>query len=109
MFTSSKNKESRTFAPPASVMTMLKAVRKNQEEMKLKAGECWSNADNLVFTNEIGERLSTRTVYRAFKKIVDGMGLHESDFMIYGTRIQSLPCRTAWTTKRFPIIWNIQQ
>lgn len=77
VFTSLKNRESRTFAPPVSVMTMLKAVRKNQAEMKLKAGECWSNTDNLVFTNEIGERLSTRTVYRAFKKIVDGMGLHE--------------------------------
>lgn len=77
VFTSLKNRESRTFAPPASVIKALKAVKRQQAEWQLKAGESWHNPDNLVFTNEIGERLSTRTVYRAFKKIVDGMGLHE--------------------------------
>lgn len=77
VFTSLKNRESRTFAPPADVMKALKAVKRQQAEWQLKAGESWNNQNNLVFTNEIGERLSTRTVYRAFKKIVDGMGLHE--------------------------------
>ena len=56
---------------------MLKAVRKNQAEWQLKAGECWNNTDNLVFTNEIGGHLCTFTVYNHFKRVMDGMGLHE--------------------------------
>ena len=77
VFTTLKNRESRTFAPPANVLTMLKAVRKNQAEWQLKAGECWNNTDNLVFTNEIGGHLCTFTVYNHFKRVMDGMGLHE--------------------------------
>lgn len=80
VFTSLKNRESRTFAPPDSVMKALQVVKRQQAEWQLKAGESWSNPNGLVFTNEIGDRLSTRTVYRAFKKIVDRMGLHEVRF-----------------------------
>ena len=80
IFTSLKNKESRTFAPPANVMAVLKAVKRQQAEWKLKAGKSWNNPENLVFTNELGERMSTRTVYRAFKKVVVKMGLPEVVF-----------------------------
>ena len=46
----------------------------------MKAGKSWNNPENLVFTNELGERMSTRTVYRAFKKVVVKMGLPEVVF-----------------------------
>ena len=77
VFTSLKNRESRTFAPPASVMNALKVVKKQQAEWRLKAGECWSNPDNLVFTNEAGKHLCTFTVYSYFKKIVMALDLPE--------------------------------
>ena len=46
----------------------------------MKAGKSWNNPENLVFTNELGERLSTRTVYRTFKNVVVKMGLPEVVF-----------------------------
>lgn len=80
IFTNLKNKESRTFAPPAKVMAVLKTVKKQQAEWRLKAGKSWSNPNNLVFTNELGEHLSARTVYREFKKVVVKMGIPEVVF-----------------------------
>ena len=61
-------------------MAVLKAVKRQQAEWNLKAGKSWNNPENLVFTNELGERLSTRTVYRTFKKVVVKMGLPEVVF-----------------------------
>ncbi len=75
VFTSLKNRESRTFAPPANVLNALKTVKRQQTEWGLKAGESWSNPDQLVFTDENGHHLCCFTVYRHFKKLVSDIGV----------------------------------
>lgn len=79
-FTTLKNKTNRTFAPPASVMNTLKAVRKQQAEQRLKCGGDWRNEQNFVFTNEAGQHLSMYMVYKYFKSIVKEMGLPQVRF-----------------------------
>ena len=79
-FTTLKNKEDRTFKPPANVLEMLKQVRIRQTEWRWKAGETWGNADSFVFTNEAGEHFNERTVYKNFKKIAESIGLPQARF-----------------------------
>ena len=47
--------------------------------MMSDAGTAWVNS-NLVFTNSKGERLSYRTVYDCFKRVVKKMGASELRF-----------------------------
>lgn len=80
VFTSLKNKQSRTFIIPASVVLVLKKVKTRQAEWKLRCGELYQNKNNLVFTNKIGENICCPTLYSHFKKIVRKMGLPEVRF-----------------------------
>lgn len=79
-FSSLKNKQSRTFSVPKNVLDTLKKIKVRQAEQKLCAGTSWANKDNLVFTNEIGEHIHTKTLYRRFKKIVSAIGIPELRF-----------------------------
>ncbi len=79
-FSSLKNKQSRTFTAPLNVMAMLQKVKRQQSEWRLKAGTAWNNEDNLVFTNELGGHVHTKTVYRQFKRIVADIGLPQVRF-----------------------------
>ncbi len=80
VFTTLKNKQSRDFNVPPSVIKALKKVKAAQAEWKLQSGALYNNTDGLVFTNKLGEHLCTHTVYMHFKKIVEKMGLPEVRF-----------------------------
>ena len=80
VFTSLKNKQARTFSPPQNVLDVLKKVKINQAEQRLKAGTSWSNSDDLVFTNDLGKHVATFTVYKYFKEVVTQIGLPEMRF-----------------------------
>ena len=80
VFTSLKNKQTRTFSPPQNVLDVLKKVKIRQAELRLKAGSSWSNPDDLVFTNDLGKHVATFTVYKYFKEVVTQIGLPEMRF-----------------------------
>ena len=75
LFTTPKSGKARTITPAATVFAVLKAQRVKQMEMQLLAGPMWSNAHNLVFTNEIGEAMSQHTVSAWFSVAVTAAGL----------------------------------
>lgn len=79
-YESLKNGKTRRIVPAPEVMDRLKAVRIKQNTARLRAGSAWSNPDNLVFTNEIGQHLHHTTVYRHFKKYAEAIGLPDSRF-----------------------------
>lgn len=80
VFTTLKNKQSRTFTMAPSVVNMLKKVKVQQAEWKLMHGQLFQNKDNLVFTSEIGNHLCCHTMYVHFKKIMKEMGLQQVRF-----------------------------
>lgn len=75
-----KNGKSRTIVPAPTVMAHLKHRRSVQAQQKLAAGTAWSNPQNLVFTNALGEHLTKPTVYRAYKKAVASIGRPDARF-----------------------------
>lgn len=79
-FSAPKNGKIRIVPLAPSVIELFKLQQQKQEEMRLQAGVAWENKDNLVFTNAVGDRLSYRTVYDCFKRIVKKMGLPEMTF-----------------------------
>ena len=80
VFTTLKNKQSRTFTMAPSVVNMLNKIKVQQAEWRLKHGQLFQNKDNLVFTNEIGNHLCCHTIYVHFKKIMKEMGLQQVRF-----------------------------
>ena len=72
--TSPKNGKGRTITPAPYVMDLLKEQRRKQAEWQIKAGPAWENEWNLVFTNELGTHMMTRTVYNNFKAVVASIG-----------------------------------
>lgn len=60
-------------------MELLRRQKARQDEQKLKAGEVWLDS-GFVFTNGIGDRLSYRTVYSCFKRIVAQIGTPSTRF-----------------------------
>ena len=79
-FTTLKNKQSRDFIAPPSVIHILKKQKLKQAEWKLQYGEVYENDLNLVFTNPFGKHLTSVTIYNHFKAIVTQMGLPEVRF-----------------------------
>ena len=79
LFTTLKNRQERTFKPPLEVISILKNVKRQQAEQRLKCGECWKDT-GLVFTQEDGSHIYARTVYNNFKSIVREIGLPEVRF-----------------------------
>ena len=59
---------------------MLKKQKAKQAEWKLKFGEAYCNNNGLVFTDELGSHLATRTVYERFKRIMRMMNLPQVRF-----------------------------
>ena len=72
-FAPPKNDKPRTITIAPWVVTLLKSHRAKQAEHRLKAGSIWEDS-GLVFTNEIGQLISYRTVYDSFKRVVKNMG-----------------------------------
>ena len=83
-FSTLKNNQPRKVAPAPFVMQMLKLHKKSQAILRLKTGSTWGNSDplndNLVFTDEIGQHLKHKTVYKHYKAIVKEIGLENSRF-----------------------------
>ena len=79
-FTTLKNKQSRDFIAPPSVVRILKKQKLRQAEWKLQYGSAYNNDLNLVFTNPLGKHLTSVTIYNHFKAIVTEMGLPEVRF-----------------------------
>lgn len=65
--------------PAPFVMELLKKHRAKQAEQRLKCGPVWENS-GLVFTNPMGGRLSFRTVYDCFKRVVASIGVPDARF-----------------------------
>jgi len=75
-----KNDKTRLITPAQYIMQILKNHKVTQLETQLMVGQMWSNENNLIFTNEIGDCLSAQTVYLNYKRIVDKIGIPESRF-----------------------------
>lgn len=61
-------------------MALLKKQKGQQAQMRLLAGQDWKNPWDLVFTHDFGGNLSHFTVYKAFKEIVQSIGLEQDRF-----------------------------
>ena len=72
-FSPPKNNKSRIITVAPSVMKLLRLHKREQAAQRLAVGPGWVDP-SLVFTNEIGDRLSYRTVYDCFKRIVAKIG-----------------------------------
>ena len=55
-------------------MQVLRDEKRRQAENRLRAGDVWSNPNDLVFTNEIGRYISAQTLYLKFKDIAAEIG-----------------------------------
>lgn len=75
-----KNNKSRLIMLPDIAVQALKNQRARQSEMRLAVGEAWSNPDNLVFTNELGEHIKHDVIYRHLKRIFAQMGVPNMRF-----------------------------
>lgn len=74
-----KNSKGRTLTLPASVVKVLKNVKKTQLENRLRYGECWENS-GFVFTDELGHYLKPQAVRREFKKVIAEIGCPDTRF-----------------------------
>lgn len=75
-----KNGKSRTFLVADNVLAMLKRQKSKQSAARLKAGECWSNKEGFVFTDELGNHLSKYTAYENFKRCAAAAGIPSTRF-----------------------------
>lgn len=78
-FSPPKNNKARTITVAPSIMKLLRLQQREQAAHRLAIGPGWVDS-GLVFTNEIGERLSYRTVYDCFKRIAAKVGCPEARF-----------------------------
>lgn len=79
-FIEPKNDKSRIVRPPALVFNLLRQVKREQAESRLRAGSAWENKENFVFTNELGQPYKHETIRLHFKKIVASMGVPDMRF-----------------------------
>ena len=74
-----KNGKVRVLALAPSVLQCFRLQKLQQNNMRMEAGELWTEKD-LVFTNQVGNYLSYRTIYDCFKRIVKRIGTPETRF-----------------------------
>lgn len=75
-----KSNKPRLIALPDMAIDALKAQKALQEEMRRAVGEAWSNPDELVFTNPLGEHIKHDVIYRNLKRIFAKMGVPKLRF-----------------------------
>lgn len=68
-----KNSKARTITAAPYVISVLRRVKLQQLENKLRCGSGWVDS-GFVFTDETGQYLKPKTVYRDFKKVVASIG-----------------------------------
>lgn len=69
-----KSNKPRTIAPPDVAFEYLREEQTRQLERRLKAGKAWSNTDDLVFTDALGQHYTFTTFFKHFKRITAGIG-----------------------------------
>ncbi|MBQ8136972.1 MAG: site-specific integrase [Clostridia bacterium] len=69
-----KSKKPRTIILPDIVFDYLRAEEHRQKVNRIAAGSAWCNADNLVFTNKLGQHISISKFYKDFKRIAASIG-----------------------------------
>ena len=74
-----KNSKSRSITLAASVVKVLRDVRRQQLENRLRYGPLWEDS-GFVFTDELGHHLSASSVYKSFKKVMEQIGSPETRF-----------------------------
>ncbi|OUN22463.1 site-specific integrase [Flavonifractor sp. An82] len=74
-----KNNKARVITVAPSVIKLLRVQQRRQAEQRLALGPVWKGS-GLVFTNELGDRLSYRTVYDCFKRIAASIGCPKARF-----------------------------
>ncbi|MBQ3529570.1 MAG: site-specific integrase [Oscillospiraceae bacterium] len=74
-----KNSKSRSITLAASVVKMLRDVKRKQLENRLRYGPLWEDS-GFVFTDELGHHLSASSVYKSFKKVMEEIGSPETRF-----------------------------
>ena len=78
-FSLTKNNKIRVLTLAPSVVRLFRLQKIRQNGMRAKAGELWQET-NLIFTNEMGDRLSYRTVYDCFKRVMVKIGAPSTRF-----------------------------
>lgn len=63
-----------------NAMRVLRHQRAKQNEQQLAAGMLWDNSFHLVFTNDFGQPLNRRTVYKHLKRILLDCGMGNYTF-----------------------------
>lgn len=86
IFITPKNGKTRVITPASSVMSALKAQKIKQKEMRLKAGDLWDNANNLVFTTEDGGIMEHWTVKNHFKIVLAAAGMDDENVRFHDLR-----------------------
>ena len=74
-----KNSKGRTITLAPFVVQILRKVKHQQLENRLRYGDCWEDS-GFVFTNELGQHLNRHTVLKHFKKIMAQIGSPETRF-----------------------------
>ncbi len=74
-----KNDRTRSITVAPFVLSVLRQVKHQQLENRLRYGECWIDS-GFVFTDDLGQHLKPQTVYRDFKKVVSSIGCPETRF-----------------------------
>lgn len=80
LFTSTKSHKARSVSAAPSVLAALKAQKRRQAKMKLKAGPAWSNPKGLIFTDEAGGPFSQQRAKHRFRSIAAAAGLENTRF-----------------------------
>ncbi len=76
----------RTIPIPPVLVSLLRKHQTAQKEQRLKAGELWNGADNLVFCDEIGERLNLNDITKTAREKRIALGLPKATQPIHGLR-----------------------
>ena len=75
LFISPKSGKGRMLTAAPTAIRALKAQKRCQAEMQIRAGAMWNNAPGLVFTDELGGPLCQHGVDAAFRSVVKAAGL----------------------------------
>jgi len=74
-----KNSKDRLITAAPFVMDLLWEVKQEQDRNRRRFGPAFVETE-LVFTDEIGHRVTPQALYRAFKIVVDELGMSEVRF-----------------------------
>ena len=77
VYMSLKNGKARALTVADEVMDALRQQQEKQHQWEIAAGSAWSNPMQLVFTNELGEHVSNKTLYNRFKRLMKANGFDD--------------------------------